>query len=216
MPEQCASDCEYRYCETNRSGLGDLHIRFIRRDSIESASSVSWGETLEESETHRRRVIYFFLQSIDLPPVVVYCGTTVTGILVGGSSLYVVCRSIGTVDSVGESSGESAFTRVTEVIGFVSVLSAVMLLLSSIGGTGLTILARLGGPDPKTADGDLLRNRLLNWAQETREFMRNNGNEKLPLRPRGETVPDASSQAPECWERPNGKTTNPAVRCFTT
>jgi len=90
--------------------------------------------------------IYFFLQSIELPPIVVFRGTTATAILVGRSSLYVVSRSIGIVGPVGESSDESGLTRVTEVIVSVSVLSAVTIPFGSIGKVGLTILARLGGP----------------------------------------------------------------------
>lgn len=127
--------------------------------------------------------MYHLLRSIHPPAIVVYGGTTATAIVVGGAALYVASRSMGIGDPRGELGDESALTRVAEVIVSVSVLSAVTVLLGSIGGLGLTILAKLGGPDPKTADGELLRNRLLNWAHENREFMRNNGRGKLPLKP---------------------------------
>lgn len=107
------------------------------------------------------RRVYFFLGSVDLPNSVEYAGTAATGIIVGGSSLYVARRSLSASDSVLESGEKPESTRVTEVIVSVTVLSALTVLLGSIGGVGLTILARLGAPGPKTPDGELFRNRLL-------------------------------------------------------
>jgi hypothetical protein len=63
------------------------------------------------------------------------------------------------------------------------VLSGVTILLGYGGGLLLWLSATLGGPDPVTEDGDLLRDRLLDWPDRNREFMRNDGHGDLPLRP---------------------------------
>ncbi|KAB7516545.1 hypothetical protein DM867_03140 [Halosegnis rubeus] len=37
--------------------------------------------------------------------------------------------------------------------------------------------------DPQTAEGDLLRDRLVNWPERNKEVMHSNGRKPLPLKP---------------------------------
>ena len=72
-------------------------------------------------------------------------------------------------------------------IGLLSVSICVMTFVTVVVGYGgwllLRISAAIGGPDPQTEEGALLRNRLLAWPQRNRDFIRSNGRRDLPLRP---------------------------------
>ncbi|MBZ6496868.1 hypothetical protein [Natrinema longum] len=74
-------------------------------------------------------------------------------------------------------------TRLARVIVSVVVLTGVTVVLGYGGWIVLTLTANIGGYDPKTADGELLRERLLEWPDRNREVMRSNGRTSLPLRP---------------------------------
>ncbi len=73
--------------------------------------------------------------------------------------------------------------RLLELAVSICVLTLVSVVVGYGGGLLLYLSAALGGPDPETADGDLLRDRLLDWPERNREFMRANGYGELPLRP---------------------------------
>lgn len=74
-------------------------------------------------------------------------------------------------------------TRLARVALSIVVLVPITVFLGYGGGLVLTVSAKLGGPDPETADGDPLRRRLLAWPDRNREVMRTDGNVELPLRP---------------------------------
>ncbi|MFC4245823.1 hypothetical protein ACFOZ7_02185 [Natribaculum luteum] len=78
---------------------------------------------------------------------------------------------------------EPFLERLVGLVVSIVVLTGVTVILGYGGWAILTLSAKLGGPDPKTEDGDLLRNRLATWPDRNREFMRNNGRGELPLRP---------------------------------
>lgn len=73
--------------------------------------------------------------------------------------------------------------RLAELAVSIVVLTGVTVVVGYGGWVVLTLLAKLGGPDPETADGDPLRERLLAWPERNREFMRNDGRGELPLKP---------------------------------
>lgn len=78
---------------------------------------------------------------------------------------------------------ESVATRLVKLFISIAVLSFVTVLVGYGGWAVLTFSAILGGPDPETADGELLRERLVTWPARNRDFMRNNGHGDLPLKP---------------------------------
>jgi hypothetical protein len=78
---------------------------------------------------------------------------------------------------------ESVLVRFGKLSVSIVVLTGVTVVVGYGGWALLTISAKLGGPDPETTDGDLLRKRLLAWPERNREFMRNNGHGDLPLKP---------------------------------
>ncbi len=73
--------------------------------------------------------------------------------------------------------------RAAELAVSIVVLTGVTVVVGYGGWAVLTLLAKSGGPDPETADGDPLRERLLAWPERNREFMRNDGRGELPLKP---------------------------------
>jgi len=73
--------------------------------------------------------------------------------------------------------------RLGRVVVSVAVLTLVTVVLGYGGWALLSVSAKLGGPDPKTADGDPLRERLLAWPERNRDVMRSDGRKPLPLRP---------------------------------
>lgn len=87
-----------------------------------------------------------------------------------------------TSDSNGHDD-ESVLVRFGKLSVSIAVLTFVTVVIGYGGWALLTISATLGGPDPKTTDGDVLRKRLLAWPQRNREFMRNNGHGTLPVKP---------------------------------
>jgi hypothetical protein len=82
-------------------------------------------------------------------------------------------------DETEKSFGRRALHLVVSIV----ILTGVSVVVGYGGGLLLWASAKLGGPDPRTKDGDLLRDRLLDWPDKNREFMRNNGRGELPLRP---------------------------------
>lgn len=78
---------------------------------------------------------------------------------------------------------ESVAVRLAKLVVSITVLTFVTVAVGYGGGALLTVSATLGGPNPETADGDTLRNRLYAWSDRNREFMRNNGQGNLPLKP---------------------------------
>jgi len=73
--------------------------------------------------------------------------------------------------------------RIARVIVSIVVLVPVTVFVGYGGCLVLTVLAKLGGPDPTTDDGDLLRDRLFDWPDRNRKVMRTDGTTPLPLRP---------------------------------
>jgi hypothetical protein len=79
---------------------------------------------------------------------------------------------------------ESSLTeRLWKLFVSIAILTFVTVVVGYGGWLVLTVSAALGGPDPETDDGDLLRERLLAWPERNREFMRNDGHGELPVRP---------------------------------
>ena len=70
-------------------------------------------------------------------------------------------------------------TRVVRVV----ILTGVTVVFGYGGWIVLTLTASVAGYDSKTEDGDLLRNRLLDWPERNRDAMRSNGHESLPVKP---------------------------------
>ena len=83
-------------------------------------------------------------------------------------------------DSTGE---KSLLVRIFHLVLSISLMTLVTVVAGYGGWAVLTLSAKLGGPDPKTADGELLRTRLLEWPQRNREFMKNNGHGEFPWPP---------------------------------
>lgn len=73
--------------------------------------------------------------------------------------------------------------RTLRVVISIVVLSAVTVVFGYGGWIALTLTANTVGYDPRTDDGDPLRERLRVWPDRNREVMRTNGREPLPLRP---------------------------------
>jgi len=73
--------------------------------------------------------------------------------------------------------------RLLRIIVSIVVLTGVTVLLGYGGWLVLTLTATIAGYDPETENGDLLRNRLLEWPDRNREVMRSNGRVELPLKP---------------------------------
>lgn len=79
---------------------------------------------------------------------------------------------------------DTRFTgRLANVAVSVVVLAPVTVVAGYGGWAVLTLTARLAGYDPETADGDLLRDRLLAWPDRNRDVMRTNGGVDPPLKP---------------------------------
>lgn len=127
-------------------------------------------------------VVYTLLATGGIPAIAVYGATGLVAVVVGGSFLAVFGRRL--LGSAPASGAEpSTVTRVVRVVVSLTVLTGVTSLLGYGGGLLLALSAAVGGPDPRTDDGDLLRDRLLDWPERNREFMRTNGRGELPLRP---------------------------------
>lgn len=103
----------------------------------------------------------------------------VTAAVLGGSFLHVAHVHLFGAGGSGE---KSAATRAAEVVFSITVL-VLLTALAYPAGLFLAIVAALGGPDPRTADGEALRVRLLRWVERNREFMRTNGEGELPVTP---------------------------------
>lgn len=73
--------------------------------------------------------------------------------------------------------------RIGRLAVSIVVLTGVTVVLGYCGWILLTITATAFGYDPETADGALLRDRLLAWPERNRDVMRTNGRTELPLKP---------------------------------
>ncbi|RQG90949.1 hypothetical protein [Natrarchaeobius chitinivorans] len=73
--------------------------------------------------------------------------------------------------------------RLLRVCVSIVILTGVTVILGYGGWIVLTFTAKVGGYDPTTANGELLRDRLLAWPDRNREVMRSNGRTNLPLKP---------------------------------
>jgi len=82
-----------------------------------------------------------------------------------------------------ETDAESTIMRFGKLSVSIGVLTFVTVVLGYGGWGLLTVSATLGGPDPETNGGELLRKRLLAWPERNRNFMRNDGHGTLPLKP---------------------------------
>lgn len=79
---------------------------------------------------------------------------------------------------------DTTFTgRLVNVVVSIVVLVPVTVVVGYGGWAALTLTARLVGYDPETADGALLRNRLLAWPDRNRDVMRTDGRVDPPLKP---------------------------------
>lgn len=88
-----------------------------------------------------------------------------------------------TTEDESTDSDVSFRTRLSRVVVSIVVLTGVTVVLGYGGWIVLTLTARIGGYNPQTEDGELLRDRLLAWPDRNREVMRSNGRTALPLRP---------------------------------
>lgn len=86
-------------------------------------------------------------------------------------------------DTGSEDGDKPTLERVVQVIASIVVMTGITVLVGYGGGLLLWVSAKLGGPDPRTEDGDLLRDRLLDWPQRNREFMESNGEGEFPWTP---------------------------------
>ncbi|WP_340100351.1 hypothetical protein [Salinibaculum salinum] len=73
--------------------------------------------------------------------------------------------------------------RLLQLVLSITVMTLVTVVVGYGGGLLLFISAKLGGPDPETEGGDLLRDRLLDWPDRNREFMHNNARGEFPWPP---------------------------------
>lgn len=113
------------------------------------------------------------------PDGIAYGLPAVVAVVIGGSFLTVAYRSRTDRRSPSD---RSTLTRASELVVAIAVMT-VLTGVAYVVGLVLSVVARLGGPDPHTADGDPLRRRLLGWVERNRDFMRSNGMGELPLRP---------------------------------
>lgn len=124
-------------------------------------------------------VVFIILESLfGTNPILVFGGTAIAAVLFGGSFLFVLTRPYRDTDP----EEKSTRARQAELLVAVTVLTF-LTGLAGLVGVMLWIVARLGGPDPTTADGELLRTRLLNWSDRNKEFMKQNGAGEIPLEP---------------------------------
>lgn len=127
-------------------------------------------------------VVYALLATAAVPAVVTYGGTVLVAVVVGGSFLFVLgSRRFGS--NTAPDGDPSTAVRAARATVSVAVVTGASAILGYGGGLVLAVGAWLGGPDPRTTDGDLLRDRLLDWPDRNREFMRQNGRGELPLLP---------------------------------
>lgn len=72
-------------------------------------------------------------------------------------------------------------TRLLRVIVSVVILTGVTIVVGYGGWIVLSVTASIANYDPRTKQGDLLRNRLAEWPDRNRDVMRSNGREPLPM-----------------------------------
>ncbi len=91
-----------------------------------------------------------------------------------------MCAATSTPPKNGE---KPLLKRALQLIVSICLMTAVTVILGYGGGLLLTIIAGAGGPNPRTEDGDPLKDRLLDWPDKNREFMKSNGEGELPWMP---------------------------------
>lgn len=135
-------------------------------------------------------VLVYALIAPSVSPAVASGVTAATAVVIGGSFLDVLRRQLsgtaGPSDAPGMDSstgGKSTFARATDVVVATTVLVPLGVFVGNLGGLALWLSASVGGPDPTTDDGDLLRDRLVSWSGRNRAFLRENGRGELPLLP---------------------------------
>lgn len=106
-------------------------------------------------------------------------GTALTGGVMVGSFLLVVVRQFLSHDP-GEP--KSTAVQAAELTVSVTVLTLVT-GLALVGALVLALVTAVGGPEPRTDDGDRLRDRLLEWSNRNSQFLQTNGRGELPLEP---------------------------------
>jgi hypothetical protein len=80
-------------------------------------------------------------------------------------------------------SDPSTIRRFVKLLVSIAVLTPVTVVLGYGGWLVLRATAAIGGYDPRTEDGDRLRERLRAWPDRNRDVMRTNGRAELPLQP---------------------------------
>jgi hypothetical protein len=119
--------------------------------------------------------------SLGFVSVATVAGTGLVAAVLVGALLLVVGRQAvtETPDAAGD---KPTLTRAAELTVSITVLT-LLTAVAFVCGLALAFVAGVDGPDPRTDDGDRLRDRLLAWSDRNREFMRTNGEGELPLEP---------------------------------
>lgn len=65
--------------------------------------------------------------------------------------------------------------RLVRMLISIGVLAFITVIFGYGGWIVLSLTAKSVGYDPQTAEGDLLRNRLVNWPEQNKKLMRSNG-----------------------------------------
>ena len=124
--------------------------------------------------------VYLMLgTAVGFRSVATVAGTALAAGVLVGSFLLVASRQFSDRGPAGQ---KPTVVRAAELTLSVTVLTLVT-GVALVGGLGLALVAALGGPEPQTPDGDLLRDRLLGWMGRNRQFMLANGRGELPLQP---------------------------------
>lgn len=89
----------------------------------------------------------------------------------------------GSTGAAADTDEKPLRTRAWQLVVSITILTGVSVVVGYGGGLLLWICARFGGPDPTDEHGQLWRDRLLDWPDRNRAFMRRNGHGELPLRP---------------------------------
>jgi hypothetical protein len=69
--------------------------------------------------------------------------------------------------------------RLVRMLISIGVLTFITVIFGYGGWIVLSLTAKSVGYDPQTEEGDLLRNRLVNWPERNKEVMRSNGRKPL-------------------------------------
>lgn len=128
-------------------------------------------------------VIYLFTTTPTTPPGFTYVMTVTLGGCIGISYLYTVRRYLLTSTETATGPNDSALGQAAELVVSVTVLGPITVLLGTVGGLFLELIARIGGPDPVTDNSEPWRVRLRRWPKRNRAFLRSKGRESVPMTP---------------------------------